>query len=238
MSDLRWLTDYAAWPAKTRLWAPAAGVAALILFWLVFDWWFVLSLILALGVLALVVWFTRDQVVTGVARPPVMPASVPATPEPVAPVEPAPAEPAPVEPEPVEPEPAAPVTKPELSAEAAAEAAASERVRAAARAAGDAARLMAEPPAVSRPAGLDAPRAGEADDLKRIRGVGPKLEAMLHGLGYYHFDQIAGWTAEEVAWVDSNLEGFSGRVTRDDWVTQARILAAGGTTDGSGRDDE
>ncbi len=50
-------------------------------------------------------------------------------------------------------------------------------------------------------------------------------------LGFYHFDQIAAWTADEVAWVDANLKGFKGRVSRDNWVDQAKTLAAGGTTD-------
>ena len=78
-----------------------------------------------------------------------------------------------------------------------------------------------------KPVGLDAPRAGGADDLKRIKGVGPKLEELLHSMGYYHFDQIAAWSDAEIAWVDANLEGFRGRVTRDEWVPQARALAAG-----------
>ncbi len=80
-----------------------------------------------------------------------------------------------------------------------------------------------------KPRSLDAPR-GRPDDLKRIGGIGPRIEAMLHDMGYWHFDQIAGWTPGEVAWVDGNLQGFDGRVTRDDWVSQARILAAGGDT--------
>jgi len=49
-------------------------------------------------------------------------------------------------------------------------------------------------------------------------------------LGFYHFDQVAGWTPGEVAWVDQNLEGFKGRVTRDQWVVQAKLLAAGSDT--------
>tara|TARA_R100000789_G_scaffold5792_5_gene9905 strand:- start:3072 stop:3731 length:660 start_codon:yes stop_codon:yes gene_type:complete len=77
-----------------------------------------------------------------------------------------------------------------------------------------------------KPATLEAPRAGGADDLKRIKGVGPKLEDLLHGMGYYHFDQIAQWGAAEVAWVDQNLKGFKGRVSRDNWVAQAKTLAA------------
>jgi len=82
----------------------------------------------------------------------------------------------------------------------------------------------------ARPAGLAAPE-GAADDLKQIKGVGPKLEKMLNGMGYWHFRQIGAWTSAEIAWVDENLEGFKGRVTRDDWVPQAKVLAAGGSTD-------
>ncbi|MBL4917361.1 NADH-quinone oxidoreductase subunit E [Szabonella alba] len=79
-----------------------------------------------------------------------------------------------------------------------------------------------------RPAGLKSARGGKPDDLKLIKGVGPKLEELCNSLGFYHFDQIANWTGAEVAWVDENLEGFKGRVTRDDWVAQARVLAKGG----------
>jgi len=87
----------------------------------------------------------------------------------------------------------------------------------------------------SRPAGVPEPREGGPDDLKQIKGVGPRLEALLHGLGYYHFDQIGAWTPDEVAWVDSNLEGFKGRVTRDGWVAQAQLLSVGGATEFSQR---
>lgn len=89
-----------------------------------------------------------------------------------------------------------------------------------------------------RPAGREAARAGGPDDLKRINGVGPKLEALLHSLGVYHFDQIAAWGAAELAWVDDNLEGFRGRASRDDWVGQARLLADGGETEFSRRVDD
>ena len=85
------------------------------------------------------------------------------------------------------------------------------------------------------PAALSAPRGGAADDLKQIKGVGPKLEELCNELGFYHFDQIAGWTAAEVAWVDENLKGFKGRVSRDNWVEQAKTLAAGGETEFSKR---
>jgi len=90
----------------------------------------------------------------------------------------------------------------------------------------------------TRPAALDGPRGGTADDLKRIKGVGPKLEKVCNSLGFYHFDQIAAWTADEIAWVDANLEGFRGRVTRDAWVDQAKTLATGGDTEFSKRVDD
>ena len=89
-----------------------------------------------------------------------------------------------------------------------------------------------------RPAALDAPRGGKPDNLKEIKGIGPKLEKMLNEMGFYHFDQIANWTDEEVAWVNANLTGFKGRVTRDNWVEQAKILASGGETEFSKRVDK
>ncbi|MBR9765214.1 MAG: NADH-quinone oxidoreductase subunit E [Rhodobacteraceae bacterium] len=76
-----------------------------------------------------------------------------------------------------------------------------------------------------KPEALDGPRDGTADDLKKISGVGPKLESVLNDIGVYHFDQIAAWDAAQVAWADQNLVGFKGRVSRDDWVGQARALA-------------
>ncbi|MFN3970467.1 MAG: NADH:ubiquinone oxidoreductase [Gemmobacter sp.] len=99
----------------------------------------------------------------------------------------------------------------------------------AATAAADVAPEAAHETMAIRPQGLAAARDGRADDLKLIKGIGPKLEVLCNSLGYYHYDQIAAWTPAEVAWVDDNLEGFKGRVSRDDWVAQARALAAGGT---------
>lgn len=90
----------------------------------------------------------------------------------------------------------------------------------------------------TRPAALDGPRGGTADDLKRVKGIGPKMEKICNSLGFYHFDQIAAWTSDEVAWVDANLEGFKGRVTRDEWVAQAKLLAAGEETEFSKRVDD
>ena len=74
-----------------------------------------------------------------------------------------------------------------------------------------------------RPTGLDSPR-GDPDDLKKIGGVGPKLEGTLNELGIYHFWQIAEFTPDNVAWVDGYLS-FKGRIDRDDWIGQAKALA-------------
>ena len=84
--------------------------------------------------------------------------------------------------------------------------------------------------AESQPETLSAARAGGADDLKLLKGVGPKLEQTLNELGFYHFDQIAAWTDTQVAWVDTRLK-FKGRIERDGWIEQAKILAAGGETE-------
>ncbi|HMT14088.1 MAG TPA: NADH-quinone oxidoreductase subunit NuoE, partial [Aestuariivirga sp.] len=54
-----------------------------------------------------------------------------------------------------------------------------------------------------------------------------KLEKQMNALGIWHFDQIAQWTARELAWVDGRLEGFKGRAQRDEWVKQAKKLAKG-----------
>lgn len=83
----------------------------------------------------------------------------------------------------------------------------------------------------NRPASMTAPRGGEKDDLKTIKGIGPKLEATLNSLGIYHFDQIAAWSRGNVEWVDTYLS-FRGRIDRDDWIAQARALAGTGDSDG------
>lgn len=75
-------------------------------------------------------------------------------------------------------------------------------------------------PADPRPVALSAPRDGGADDLKQIKGIGPKIEASLNGLGIYHLDQIAGWTRANIDWVDGQL-AFRGRIRREQWVEQA-----------------
>ena len=76
------------------------------------------------------------------------------------------------------------------------------------------------PEAVPAFVGIDAPR-GEADDLKRISGISPKLEQSLNDAGVYHFWQIADLDANGVAALDAAVKG-NGRVTRDNWVAQAK----------------
>jgi predicted flap endonuclease-1-like 5' DNA nuclease len=85
-----------------------------------------------------------------------------------------------------------------------------------------------------QPSGMPKPRGGQADDLKRVRGIGRQNEGRLHALGIWHFDQIAAWTEKEIAWVEGFL-AFPGRIQREDWVGQAAILATGGQTEFSER---
>lgn len=85
----------------------------------------------------------------------------------------------------------------------------------------------AEASSGTRPANLlTEAREGGADDLKLISGVGPKLEGVLHSNGVYHFDQVAAWNAEEIAYMDDQLS-FKGRIERDEWIKQASELMKG-----------
>ena len=80
----------------------------------------------------------------------------------------------------------------------------------------------------ARPETLTAPN-GSADDLTKIKGIGPKLSKQLNALGIYHFKQIAEWSEDQAQWVDDYL-AFKGRVAREAWISQARILSANGST--------
>ena len=79
---------------------------------------------------------------------------------------------------------------------------------------------------MQRPRGLTAARGGKADNLQRISGIGPKNEMILQGLGIFHFDQMAEWTKTEIDWVEDHLR-FGGRIAREEWTKQARLLADG-----------
>jgi predicted flap endonuclease-1-like 5' DNA nuclease len=74
-----------------------------------------------------------------------------------------------------------------------------------------------------KPMPIDKPFAGVADDLTQIGGIGPKIQEVLNALGIFHYDQIAEWTPENVAWVDRYLN-FEGRISREGWVEQAAVL--------------
>jgi len=127
-------------------------------------------------------------------------------------------------------------------AEASLAAEARTRIAAAAR---EAAAMMANGPGVaavaavaeaglshpgSKPAGIAAPAAGEADDLKLIKGIGPRNEKACNALGIYRFAQIADWTPDEAVWVGHHI-AFPGRIEREHWIAQARLLASGGGTE-------
>jgi len=66
----------------------------------------------------------------------------------------------------------------------------------------------------------------EKDDLKKITGVGPKLEEAMNKLGVYQFAQVASWTNDEIMWIDDSLS-VKGRIERDDWVGQVSELIKG-----------
>ncbi len=74
----------------------------------------------------------------------------------------------------------------------------------------------------------------ERDNLKEIKGIGPVNEGQLNELGIYTFAQVAAWTPANVDWVEDFLS-FPGRIAREDWIGQAKILAGGGETDFSKR---
>lgn len=83
------------------------------------------------------------------------------------------------------------------------------------------------------------PKAGaKPDDLKEIKGVGPALEALLHENDVTSFTQIAGWTDTDIDHYAELIGRMGGRIRSDDWVAQAKVLAAGGETEFSRRVDK
>lgn len=120
-------------------------------------------------------------------------------------VEAAEAEVASATPEPVAPPPSAPAPEP----------------------AAEAAPAQEPEPALAPPPPAPEPVVSAADDLSRIKGLGPKLQALLPTLGITSFAQIAGWTEVDLADLDPKLGPFAGRPAKDNWVEQAKFLAAG-----------
>ncbi len=90
------------------------------------------------------------------------------------------------------------------------------------------------------PSGKPKPVAKESvspDNLKKIKGVGEKIELALNDLGVYTFAQIAAWDEKNIKWVDEYLV-FKGRIQRDNWVEQAKLLSEGKDTEFSKRFQE
>jgi len=83
------------------------------------------------------------------------------------------------------------------------------------------------PPPEPAPAPAPASTPAAADDLTRIKGLGPKLSGLLGELGVTSFAQIAAWSDEDISRIDAQLGRFAGRITRDQWVEQAKLLSAG-----------
>jgi predicted flap endonuclease-1-like 5' DNA nuclease len=84
----------------------------------------------------------------------------------------------------------------------------------------------------TKPVGLTAPAGGFKDDLKWIKGIGPKNERALNEVGIFHFCQIADWTAAEATWMGHHM-AFPGRIEREHWIDQAKLLCGGLDTEHS-----
>lgn len=136
----------------------------------------------------------------------------------------APAKPAAAKPAVAKPAPAKPAAaKPAAAKPAAAKTAAAPKA---------AATKAAAPKASAAPkkAAPAAPTAGKADNLRRLIGIGPVNEKLLKGLGVTTYAQIAGWTADDVKRIEDVLN-FDGRIAREHWIEQAKLLAAGDETE-------
>jgi branched-chain amino acid transport system ATP-binding protein len=106
-----------------------------------------------------------------------------------------------------------------------------------------AAKPVAAKPAAKAPAKavgvsnrLTAPRGGKADNLTRIKGIGTVNEKKLNEHGIFHFDQIGAWKKSDVEAAEAYL-AFDGRIAREEWVKQAKLLAKGRDTEFSRRVD-
>ena len=98
-------------------------------------------------------------------------------------------------------------------------------------------KVKAEKPAAAKSAAVkpkpqktSPAEAAVPDNLKQIKGIGPQIEAKLNAAGINSFAQIAAWSKKQQAEFAEQLS-FSGRIEREQWVSQAKILAKGGSTD-------
>jgi len=73
------------------------------------------------------------------------------------------------------------------------------------------------------------PAKGPGDTLTQLKGLGPKAASILNDLGVTRFDQIASWNEADVAAIDARMGAFKGRIAKDRWVDQAKLLAKGDT---------
>ena len=180
--------------------------------------------------------WSRNRVTGG--RPPAKIEDKPASkPEPIAAPSPKPALPTPSPAAKPAPKPAATKTAPKPVA---ARASPKPKPPAAAK---PAAKKAAAPKTVSPKAAPVAPKpapitaigvpgaVGAPDNLLLVKGLGPKLNTLLTGLGITRFDQVAAWSADDVAKVDEHLGAFKGRIERDSWIEQAGLLAKGAIAD-------
>lgn len=92
--------------------------------------------------------------------------------------------------------------------------------------------------APAKPAKAAPKKPAQPDDLKQIKGVGPKLEELLHANGITQFAQIADWSDADIDHFAEVIGRMGGRIRSDDWKAQARVLAAGGETEFSQRVDK
>ncbi|RWI25688.1 MAG: proton-conducting membrane transporter [Mesorhizobium sp.] len=86
----------------------------------------------------------------------------------------------------------------------------------------------AAPKKAPAPKKAAAPKAttGKADNLRRLIGIGPVNEKLLKAQGVTSYAQIAAWTDADVKRVEEVLN-FDGRIAREKWIEQAKLLAAG-----------
>ncbi|GLQ77107.1 hypothetical protein GCM10007881_06230 [Mesorhizobium huakuii] len=121
-------------------------------------------------------------------------------------------------PKPAAAKPAA--SKPAASAASTAKSAAAPKPAAAKKAAPATAKPAAAKPAAAKPA------AGKSDNLRRLIGIGPVNEKLLKAQGVTTFAQIAAWTAADIKRIE-DVMNFDGRIARERWIEQAKLLAAG-----------
>ena len=228
---------------KSRCWMAGAGAGLIVAAWLALVSHFGFFPAIFMGLVtcylfgSFLIWaFCEGRAIGGVAKPAAQPTAKPVAPVATAPAEsaPAPLMSAPAKAEPVQAEaPKAEPAKAETPAKAE-KPVAEKPAKAAKPAPEDDPAVAADIAAVeaagagTQPAVLEAARAGVRDNLEVIEGIGPVLHGKLNEAGIFHYDQIAAWSVAEVAWIETNVKRAKGRVTRDKWVAQAKLIVSEG----------